>query len=324
MNTVFKIKFIILATAFLLCCTSRPFSADQRPDPKFITVNGVKLSYLDWGGSGPAVILLHGFMDSPHWFDRMAPELAKNYRVLAIARRGHFLSESKGPYDKNTLVEDLRQFMIALKITKASLIGWSMSNIEMTGLAGNYPEMVGKLIYLDATYDWGEGLGERMSSNPVGVIGLPDVFPSYEDWRTKIVSIIYPGSIPPGGEAQIRGIVHENPDGTVQITAGSATWNEVEVFMKVEHPDYTKVQAPALAIYAERWYPASGYDSAMQRKVDEWELKYNRPFKDSQRNKLEREMRGVKVMQIPGTTHAGLILEAHDRILGKILEFLKK
>lgn len=54
------------------------------------------------------------------------------------------------------------------------------------------------------------------------------------------------------------------------------------------------------------------------------ELCYNQPFKVAERRKVERELRGVKVLEIPGTTHAGLIFQAHDRILAEILKFLRE
>src|SRR5713226_1406607 len=39
----------------------------------FVTANGIRLHYLDWGGSGPPLILIHGLGQSPHFFDDLAP-----------------------------------------------------------------------------------------------------------------------------------------------------------------------------------------------------------------------------------------------------------
>src|SRR4051794_19016958 len=49
---------------------------------------GVRLEVLDWGGSGPAVLLLAGMSNSGHSYDTFAPRLAGDYHLVAITRRG--------------------------------------------------------------------------------------------------------------------------------------------------------------------------------------------------------------------------------------------
>ena len=53
-----------------------------------VEVNGVKLEYLDWGGPGEVLILLHGSGDNPHVFDDLAPAFMDRFHVIAYARRG--------------------------------------------------------------------------------------------------------------------------------------------------------------------------------------------------------------------------------------------
>ena len=55
----------------------------------FVDANGIKMHYLDWGGDGPALILIHGFGDSPHIFDDLASAFCDEFRVIAYTRRGH-------------------------------------------------------------------------------------------------------------------------------------------------------------------------------------------------------------------------------------------
>lgn len=60
---------------------------------EFVTVNGVKLNYLDWGGSGEAILFLHGFPGSAHNFDELAPKFADKFaRVAGGSRRGEMKS----------------------------------------------------------------------------------------------------------------------------------------------------------------------------------------------------------------------------------------
>src|SRR5262245_5838199 len=56
----------------------------QQPTPRdqFVTVNGVNLHYLEWGGSGETLLFLAGLSDSVHRFDSFAPKFIDRFRVL--------------------------------------------------------------------------------------------------------------------------------------------------------------------------------------------------------------------------------------------------
>src|SRR5512147_2900902 len=115
----------------------------------FVTVNdGTRLHYLDWGGGGPALLFLAGLGSTAHIFDRFAPRFVDQFHVLALTRRGH--GESDYPdtgYDIDTLTEDIRQFMDALKIDQAILVGHSMASVELSHFTAVYPQRVLKLVY---------------------------------------------------------------------------------------------------------------------------------------------------------------------------------
>src|SRR5574338_755440 len=120
----------------------------------FVNVNGTRLHYLDWGGSGEVLLFLAGLGCNAHIFDKFAPRFTDNFHVIALTRRGH--GESDHPetgYDTDTLTEDIKQFMDVLGIDKAILAGHSMAHIELSHFAALYPERALKLIFLDAAYD---------------------------------------------------------------------------------------------------------------------------------------------------------------------------
>ena len=76
----------------------------------FVNVNGIRLHYLDWGGSGPALIFLTGMGSSAYIYNRFAPRFTDKFRVLGLTRRGHGDSDYPDTgYDADTLVEDIRQ-----------------------------------------------------------------------------------------------------------------------------------------------------------------------------------------------------------------------
>lgn len=134
---------------------AKPTQEDISPHKSdFITVNGVKLHYLDWGGKGEAVLFLHGFPGSAHVFDEMAPKFTDSFRVLGLTRRGHGKSEKiETGYDTDNLVEDVRKFVDVMKIQRVNLVGFSAGGDELTRFADLYPKRTLKLVYLDAAYD---------------------------------------------------------------------------------------------------------------------------------------------------------------------------
>src|SRR5687768_9683421 len=113
----------------------------------FITVNGVNLHYLDWGGRGETILFLHGLGDTAHIFDDVAPKFTNQFRVLGLTCRGHGQSEkAERGYDTGTLVEDLRHFLDALKVEQVILVGHSLAGDQLTRFAGVHPHRVIKLV----------------------------------------------------------------------------------------------------------------------------------------------------------------------------------
>jgi len=105
----------------------------------FVTANGIKLHYLDWGGSGDALLLLTGFGNDAHIFDSFAPKFTDRFHVIGLTRRGFGESDKpKTGYDTASRVEDIRLFLDAMKIEKASIVGHSMAGDELTLFASLY------------------------------------------------------------------------------------------------------------------------------------------------------------------------------------------
>src|SRR5687767_11153939 len=99
---------------------------------EFITVSGVRLHYLDWGGAGETMLFLHGLGDTAHIYDLLAPKFTNEFRVLGLTRRGHGQSDKpETGYDTATLVEDIRQFLDALTIRRVILVGHSLAGDEL-------------------------------------------------------------------------------------------------------------------------------------------------------------------------------------------------
>jgi len=99
----------------------------------------VELYYEDHG-SGPPVIMIHGYPLSGRAWDRQLPALlGTGYRVITYDRRG--FGKSSQPtfgYDYDTFASDLNALIETLDLRGAMLVGHSMGTGEVTRYLGTY------------------------------------------------------------------------------------------------------------------------------------------------------------------------------------------
>ena len=119
---------------------------------RLITVNGLRLHYLDWGSSDkPPFIMLHGISRVAHQFDHIATQFKNDYHVMAIDMRGH--GDSAWSPDAAYLVEDyvkdLEGFVEQLNLSGLVLLGNSTGGRVVQVYAGLHPDRVARLIVED-------------------------------------------------------------------------------------------------------------------------------------------------------------------------------
>jgi alpha-beta hydrolase superfamily lysophospholipase len=84
---------------------------------KSAKVNGVRITY-KVGGSGPVVVLLHGYTQTSHMWIPLMPLLATSHTVIVPDLRGIGGSErTPGGYDKKTMAKDIRELVHQLLMT---------------------------------------------------------------------------------------------------------------------------------------------------------------------------------------------------------------
>ncbi len=122
---------------------------------QFVNVQSdVRLEVLDWGGSGRPLVLLAGSGNTAHVFDDFAPKLRDAGHVYGITRRGFGASSHPASgYDEQRLADDVLQVLDSLKLVRPVLVGHSMAGGELTTLAGQHPDRLAGLVYLDAARD---------------------------------------------------------------------------------------------------------------------------------------------------------------------------
>lgn len=289
---------------------------------RVVETNGVRLHVLDWGGTGPALILIHGYGDSPHAFDDLAPKLTDRFRVVAYARRGHGRSSSSESYGNAVLAADLLGIMDSLGIAKASLAGWSMGGNEITAAAGLYPDRVEKIVYLDGGYDWSDpSFGASLGELPFALEPPVDARANLDAFKAWWISAWWPGGDVGRVEAYLRDISGLAPDGTLHPVPDSANAARAFAALLSERRDYRKVNAPALAIYAEIFLSQPGSDSAATAVIRRWEAKHAVPFRTASQARIRKDLRGAEIVTVPGS-HASFIFTSRDSVAALMTHFL--
>jgi pimeloyl-ACP methyl ester carboxylesterase len=96
--------------------------------------------YYEDHGSGPPIVLIHGYPLAGRSWEKQIPMLVDNgFRVILYDRRGY--GQSSFPnvgYDYDTFASDLNILMTTLDLHDATLCGFSMGTGEVARYIGNY------------------------------------------------------------------------------------------------------------------------------------------------------------------------------------------
>ena len=118
--------------------------------------NGVRLEYAEQGSpNGTPVILLHGYPDSRHSYDRVFPLLPISVHAYAISFRG--FGESDKPeegYSPKDFADDVAAFLKAMNIKKAVIVGHSMGATVAQQFAISYPDKLAGLVLIGGIYSF--------------------------------------------------------------------------------------------------------------------------------------------------------------------------
>jgi pimeloyl-ACP methyl ester carboxylesterase len=120
-------------------------------EDKYITIGGIKTRYWQAGEQGSLVLLIHGITRSVEdWQTNMA-DLATRHRVFALDVLGFGLTDK--PADEEYTIARLARFvldfMTALNMPKAHLIGNSLGGTLALECASQAPERVLSLVLAD-------------------------------------------------------------------------------------------------------------------------------------------------------------------------------
>jgi pimeloyl-ACP methyl ester carboxylesterase len=106
-------------------------------------VNGIQMAYDD-AGSGPAILLVHGFpLCRRMWHPQINALLAAGHRVITPDLRGFGDSDApEAPYSMEIFADDLMALLDHLEIRQATVAAMSMGGYILLNLLERYPERI--------------------------------------------------------------------------------------------------------------------------------------------------------------------------------------
>jgi pimeloyl-[acyl-carrier protein] methyl ester esterase len=130
----------------------------------FLTLgDGRRLSWRE-AGSGPPLVLIHGWSLSSTVFTEALGSFAGRRRVLAVDLRGHGASDPGPGYALGDFAADLTAWFEALDLRRAAVLGWSLGGQVLLELYPILADRIERLILQSSTPrfagggDWGHGL----------------------------------------------------------------------------------------------------------------------------------------------------------------------
>lgn len=191
----------------------------------FIRINDLSLAYSDIG-SGPPVVLIHGYPFNRSLWTEQAEALRDNFRVVTPDLRGFGESDfSEGPATMNRMAEDVSALMDHLEIEQAVIGGLSMGGYVALAFARAFPARVKALVLADtrAQADTEEGKQTRFQQAEKalseGMAGIADAMlpklltPETVSKRpelTKRVRDMMLKTKPEGAAAALRGMAERD------------------------------------------------------------------------------------------------------------------
>jgi pimeloyl-ACP methyl ester carboxylesterase/catechol 2,3-dioxygenase-like lactoylglutathione lyase family enzyme len=140
------------------------------PASRFITVNGLRIHYLDFGGDGPPAVLHHATGFHAWTWTPIAEALSSRYRVFALDARGHGDSDKPASaYQWSAFISDLVAFVEALALGRVLGVGHSLGGTTTAGAAAERPDLFAAVALLDPILFPREALGQSIAENPMAL-----------------------------------------------------------------------------------------------------------------------------------------------------------
>ncbi len=156
------------------------------PREGYVSVNGLRLHYLEWPGDGPPLVIQHatGFLA---WvYAPIAERLSSRYHVYAYDARGHGDSDKPADaYSWRDFASDLAAFLEALSLRDVLAVGHSLGAKSALVCAAQRPDLFAKVVAMEPPIfplpDAGPDLPDELTGLIEGARRRRQVWPSREE-----------------------------------------------------------------------------------------------------------------------------------------------
>ncbi|TMK28608.1 MAG: alpha/beta hydrolase [Alphaproteobacteria bacterium] len=186
----------------------------SQPAAKHLTINGLRLRYLEWGRPDALpVICVHGYTSSAEAFNALARRIQDRAHIIAMDVRGHGESawSQDDAYQYADQAGDLAALVDQLGIGRFVLIGTSMGGVIAMVYASQYADRLRGLVLNDIGPDVEAGSGRitgLVRSRPADFASLDEAM----QYRREISPITAARPLEDQTETA-RGVLSERPDG---------------------------------------------------------------------------------------------------------------
>lgn len=141
------------------------------PVTRDVNARGTRVRFVE-AGSGPPLLLVHGYLSSQRTWEDVTPALARQFRVIAPDLPGFGDSEKPSParyaYGFEAFADSLADVLAALGLSRAAVCGHGLGGAIGLTLAANHPALVDRLALVGPhVYSARLGFMSRVAAIPV-------------------------------------------------------------------------------------------------------------------------------------------------------------
>lgn len=184
---------VAAALALTLLLVVLATSARQpKPEPlrhaSYVDAGGLRLRYVR-AGSGPTLVLLHGYGESMIAWRGMFDRLAQHADVIAMDLPGFGLS-SKPPsgYFTDSMATRVRQALESLGVRRTAIVGHSLGGAVAAAVVSQSPDRITRLVLLDAALVGPPAVLPEAGGESETVDAARRAIAEYEAMRTRFMS----------------------------------------------------------------------------------------------------------------------------------------
>lgn len=272
---------------------------------RWITVDSsIRLEVLDWGGSGPPLVLLGCYLTA-HAYDNVAPKLTNQFHVYGITRRGIGASDAPASgYAVQRSANDVLDVLDVLKLQKALLVGNSCAGQAVTLFASQHSDRLSGLVYLDGANDptipaYDPPMPDpKMLPGPIVPAPQPDRSSFEAFTKRRDLKVTFP-------EAEWRQQFEANADGSVGRSLMSPDIRQAITIEARRKPNYGGIRVPVLAVYQaplpfEEVAAEFNISSAVERAALRQEYDATRAMYARWQQALRAVIPTARIVELPG------------------------